>query len=85
MKKFKEYINEMRPVEDRFKKVDSTILSIAETISRNTASNINAVLEWFETQYKNDKNKIFDMMTKYASSKRWMDIVTAVINNKPLK
>ena len=85
MKTFKEFISEGRPIEKRFSKVDNFIKGTAETIAGNTAMNVNTVLEWLENQYNNDKTKIINMMGKYASSKRWKDIMLAVLNGKLLK
>ena len=78
-------LNEGRPIDKKYANVDTFIKGVAETISNNTATNINAVLEWFELVYDNDKIKIMDLMAKYASSKKWMDIVKAILNNKLLK
>lgn len=78
-------LNEGRRIDKKYANVDTFIKGVAETISNNTASNINAVLDWFETVYDNDKIKIMDLMTKYASSKKWIDIVKAILNKKLLK
>ena len=74
MKKYKRLFNEMSY---------DFYTEVADTISRNTATNIKRVEEWLHNFYP-DKTDVMDFMAKYASSKKWKEIAVAIINDTKL-
>jgi hydroxymethylglutaryl-CoA reductase len=75
--KLNEAVNILNEVEYEFYK------EVAETISRNTATRYEKVLNWLKNNYPN-KMDVINMMGKYASKKKWTDIAMAIINNKKI-
>lgn len=55
---------------------------IADTIARNTAMNKDFVFKWVKKYKLDDVNNGNKLMMKYSKSKKWVELMQTIFNDK---